>query len=81
MACLLGSLVATNLTPPAWRLATGLAAGVVVVACLVLLFRAIRRDRGFIALEGYEWHRQTPDHVRDPEAVEGVVLPEKRLPR
>jgi hypothetical protein len=61
-----------------WLLALFAAAGVAAVAALI---RGVRRDPGFVAAEGYEWHRQTPDEVRDPGVVDGVVLPEKRLPR
>jgi fatty acid desaturase len=61
-----------------WLLALFAIAG---VAVLVLLIRGVRRDPGFVSLSGYEWHRQTPDHVRDPGTAEGTVLPDKRLPR
>jgi hypothetical protein len=75
------ALAATTLLPQPWRLLAWAVLTAGFVAAVVLLVRGVRRDPGFVALSGYEWHRQTPDHVRDPGTTEGTVLPEKRLPR
>lgn len=56
--------------------------GAVVLAALVLLIREILRNPNFVAdSEEYERPGTTPEHVRDAGVVEGVILPEKRLPR
>lgn len=76
--CVLGVTASTWVTSRPWLLA---ALGVALAILIALLVRAVRRDRGFVAASGYEWHRQTPAHVREPGAMEGVVLPERRIER
>jgi hypothetical protein len=72
---------AAGLLPYPWNGVALASSFLLGVAGLVLIVRGVLRDPGFVAVEGYEHHRQTPDHVRDAGTVEGVVLPEKRLSR
>jgi hypothetical protein len=83
---LVAALVAVDVVlyprlPYPWN---GVVALIVCAGCLavvVLIVRGVRRDRGFVSLSGYEWHRQAPEHVKDEGVAEGTVLPEKRIER